>query len=102
MWYVSEEAFSDASSWSPSISGVPAGPTEFPELVGMDLFRAKCLVEQWGYYTTKGDFVEYKRNLRKLLRKGETVDPLLREKDPHRVIFWLDAHGYVATTPRVG
>jgi hypothetical protein len=98
-WYVSEE---DDDTVSCFTSGIPAGPTEFPELVGMDLVRAKCLVEQWGYYTTSGDFVEYKRNLRKLLRKGETLDPRLKEKDPCRVIFWLDAQGYVATTPRVG
>lgn len=80
---------------------VPKGPETFPELVGMDLFRAECLVKQWGYYTRTGDYVEYKRKLRKLSKlSSEELD--LTEKDPCRVILWLDTHGYVATTPKVG
>lgn len=78
----------------------PKGPEAFPELVGMDLFRAECLVKQWGYYTRTGDYVEYKRKLRKLKIDAEEID--LSEKDAFRVILWLDKHGYVATTPKVG
>lgn len=78
----------------------PKGPEAFPELVGMDLFRAECLVKQWGYYTRTGSYSDYKRKLRKLKRDTEDVD--LTERDPCRVMLWLDSHGYVATTPKVG
>lgn len=67
--------------------------TRWPEVVGMDAWRASCIV-RWGapYFVTTRP---YKTSKSKEDAETTTVDR-------HRVILWLDAEGCVAVTPQSG
>lgn len=67
----------------------PGAPSSFSGVVGMDTFRAKRIIEAWGYYVIFKDFPA--------IKKKE-----LLSSDPTRVIVYLDKDGYVGTTPKVG
>lgn len=93
-----EETSSEASTLSYEHEKIhPDAPTKFTAVVGMDVDRAKAIIEPWGYYCVCKDYTEYKRALRK--DKDSATDAY---KDDKRVILFLDKHGYVAVTPTVG
>jgi hypothetical protein len=64
-------------------------PTEFSKVVGMDVFRAKCIIEPYGYYCVIKEFPAIKKKVK-------------TDTHPKRVILYLDKDGYVGTTPRAG
>ena len=64
-------------------------PTEFPKVVGMDVFRAKCIIEPYGYYCVVKEFPA--------IKKRQKIDT-----QPKRMILYLDKDGYVGTTPKAG
>jgi hypothetical protein len=66
--------------------------TRWPGLVGDCVDRGEAIVRYGSpYYVIS---VPYKERLSGRFRPGQ--------QDPLRVIFYLDQHGYIATTPYVG
>lgn len=67
----------------------PGAPTSFSSVVGMDLFRAKRIIETWGYYIVVKEFPA--------IKKKEFFS-----SDPFRVVLYLDKDGYIGSTPKAG
>ena len=96
MWgdYSGDESASDswASSEEPDqqVTRGPPAPTSWPCVVGDEVGRATAIVRASGpYYVVVVPF------------RG-AAPPVSAEVAAHRVVFYLDPHGWISTTPRVG
>lgn len=89
------DSFSTFSAVTPP---VPRGPDRFPALVGMDVERARAIVEWAGYYVHTQTYKQTRGYVRPAMydKEGNV------QRDAWRVILWLDNHGCVALTPTVG
>jgi hypothetical protein len=77
-------------------SSVYTGPTSWPEVVGLDAWRAKRII-RWGNYLHV-----LTRPIKKTIPLRDSDTDSFTSEAGNRVILYLDKDGYVARTPVLG